>query len=105
MRPPLQQPAGHEFASHTHKPVVLSHSRFALHAPHCWPAWPHEAVDSLAYTSQVPAVPPLQQPFGHVLLSHSQTPVVVSQRLLPHGPQAPPPFPHWDGVWEGYVTH
>ncbi len=43
---PLQQPVGHEVASHTHCPVVLLHSWPVPQAPHAAPAAPHPAVVS-----------------------------------------------------------
>jgi hypothetical protein len=39
-------------------------------------------------------VPPLQQPFGHVVELHEQVPLVVSQRLFAQAEQAAPPVPH-----------
>jgi hypothetical protein len=39
-------------------------------------------------------VPPLQQPFGHVLLSHAHAPMVLSQSLVVQLVQAFPPLPH-----------
>jgi hypothetical protein len=36
----------------------------------------------------------LQQPSGHVVASHVQLPLVVSQTPLPHAPHAAPPVPH-----------
>ena len=55
---------------------------------------PHDDVDSEAYGSHVPLVPPLQQPVGHVLASHEQVPFVLSQTLFAHALQAAPPAPH-----------
>jgi hypothetical protein len=94
--PPLQQPVGHEVASQTHCPVVWLHSWPVAHAPQVAPPVPHEPVDSEAYASHVPEVPPLQQPFGQVLASHAQSPLVVSQRLFAHGAQATPEAPQVD---------
>lgn len=45
---PLQQPLGHEVASHTHLPVVVLHSWPPAHAPHDAPPVPQDAVDSEA---------------------------------------------------------
>jgi hypothetical protein len=39
---PLQQPFGHEVASHTHWPLLLLHSRLALHAAHVAPPVPQD---------------------------------------------------------------
>jgi hypothetical protein len=39
-------------------------------------------------------MPPLQHPFGQVLLSHRQTPSVVSQSLFGQLVHAFPPMPH-----------
>jgi hypothetical protein len=101
---PLQQPPPHEFASQTHCPVLLLHSRFAPQGPHVAPAVPHDAVDSCAKSSHVPAGPPLQHPLGHVLESHVQVPavvpVLVSHTPLAQGPHAAPPVPHSELVWE-----
>ena len=91
---PLQQPVGHEVASHTHSPVALLHSCPDKHPAQVAPPAPHEPFDSEAYAWQVPLVPPLQQPLGQVLPSHEQTPVVLSQRPFPQDPHAAPPFPH-----------
>ena len=53
---------------------------------HCWPeaqapqvapAAPHEAFDSDAYGSHVPADPPLQHPFGHEVASQTHWPALV----------------------------
>jgi hypothetical protein len=43
----------------------------------------------------VPPVPPLQQPLGHVLVSHEHVPLVVSHRPLLHAAHAWPLVPHW----------
>ena len=85
VRPPMQQPFGHEFASHTHVPLVLSHSRFVLHAPHVAPAVPHELLFSDPQGSHVPVGPPLQQPLGHDFASHTHCPDALQSRL----PQLP----------------
>jgi hypothetical protein len=90
--PPLQQPLGHEVASQTHCPVAL-HSWPVPQAAQLAPPVPQDDADSEAYASQVPLVPPLQQPFGHVRASHAQRPLVVSHRLLAQATQAAPPVP------------
>jgi hypothetical protein len=107
---PLQQPPPHEFASQTHWPVLVLHSRFAPQLEHVAPAVPHDPVDSWAKSSHVPVGPPLQQPLGHVLESHVHVPAVepvpgdalalVSQRPLAQGPHAAPPVPHSELVCE-----
>lgn len=43
---PLQQPFGHEVASQTHLPVVLSHSWPSEHPAQVAPPVPHEVYDS-----------------------------------------------------------
>jgi hypothetical protein len=40
-------------------------------------------------------VPPLQQPWGHVVESQEHPPVVVSQRPFEHAVHALPEAPHW----------
>jgi hypothetical protein len=45
---PLQQPFGHEVASHTHWPLLLLHSRLAPHAAHVAPPVPHDEFPSEA---------------------------------------------------------
>jgi hypothetical protein len=97
----LQQPAGHETASQTHCPVVFLHSWPAGHAAQVAPVVPHDPFDSEAYASHVPPVPPTQQPFGQVLASHEQMPLVVSQRPLGQAAHAAPPLPHCDADSEG----
>jgi hypothetical protein len=89
---PLQHPFGHELALHTHAPEL--HAWLAAQAAQVAPAVPHEDADSPEYASQVPVAPPLQQPFGQVLASHEQVPLVVSHRPLAHAAQATPPVPH-----------
>jgi len=90
---PLQQPPGHEVASHTHLPLGV-HSWPVAHGPQVAPPVPHEPFDSEANASQVPLVPPTQQPFGQVFGSHEQRPSVVSHRPFAHAAQAAPPAPH-----------
>jgi hypothetical protein len=89
---PLQQPWGHEVASQTHVPFVVSHSLPAPHAAHAAPPAPQEAVDSEAKGSQTL---PLQQPFGHDVASHTHPPVLLlHSRPDAHAAQATPPAPH-----------
>jgi hypothetical protein len=102
---PLQQPVAHDDASHTHCPVVVLHSCPVAQAPHVAPPVPHDAVDSEAYTSHVPIVPPLQQPLGQVFALHEHRPTVVSHSALPHAWQAAPPVPHSEADSLEYGTH
>jgi hypothetical protein len=90
----LQQPCGHDVASHTHWPVDLLHSLPLAHPAHVAPPLPHDVFDSLAYASHVPVAPPLQQPLGHVFASHLQAPTVVSQSPFAHDVHDAPPAPH-----------
>jgi hypothetical protein len=88
--PPLQQPPGHDAASHTHCPVLLLHSRPAPQGLHVAPAAPHDKLDSLVSASHVV---PLQQPVHddppqvHAPLAHDSPP--------PHPLHAAPAVPHW----------
>jgi len=70
--PPLQQPCGHEVASHWHWPVVVLHSLPDGQAPHAAPPAPHELLFSLESASQLV---PLQQP-AHAPPPHEHTPLV-----------------------------
>jgi hypothetical protein len=94
---PLQQPREHELASQTHCPVLLLHSSPDGHPAQLAPEVPHDVLDSEAYASHVPLVPPLQQPLGQVVASQEQTPVALSHRPFAQGPHAAPPFPHCVG--------
>ncbi len=95
---PLQQPLGHEVASHTHWPVVLLHSWPEPQAAHAAPPVPQEALVSDAYASHAPVE--VQQPFGQVFASHEHVPFVVSQRPFEQDVHAAPPVPHCDPVCE-----
>jgi hypothetical protein len=64
------------------------------HAAHVAPPVPQEPADSEPKGSHAPTVPPLQQPFGQVLLSHAHAPRVVSQSLLRQAVHAFPSLPH-----------
>jgi hypothetical protein len=79
--PPLQQPLAHEVPSQMHWPEVaspeVSQRRFAAQPPQVAPAVPHEVLLSFAHASHVPVGPPLQQPFGHEVASHTHWPVAV----------------------------
>lgn len=101
---PLQQPFGHEAASQTHWPPAL-HSCPVTQAAHATPPVPHELVDSLAYASHVPLVPPLQHPLGHVSALHEHRPLVVSQRLFAQGAHAMPREPQSAADCEDGWTH
>jgi hypothetical protein len=85
----LQQPLGHELASQTHCPVVLSHSCPVGHAAQIAPPAPHDPVDSLDSCSHVL---PLQQP------AHAPPPQVQAPfehvSPVPHALHAAPPVPH-----------
>jgi hypothetical protein len=70
--PPLQQPLGHELASHTQPCADWLHSRPWPHALQVAPAVPHDVPFCDAYGSQVPVAPPLQHPPGHDVASHTQ---------------------------------
>ena len=102
---PLQQPLGHELASHTHCPVPLLHSWPDPQAEQLAPPVPQEPFDSDVYASHVPLVPPTQQPLGHVVASHEQTPAVLSQRPFAQDAHATPPIPHWEEDCEAEGTH
>jgi hypothetical protein len=113
---PLQQPFGHELASHSHWPLTQAspeghaaepldpqtqvplelHVSVVLgsHVPQALPGEPHAEVVSLACAVQVPVLPPAQHPLGHVLLSHEHVPLLVSQRPFEQVPQAEPLAPH-----------
>ena len=52
----------------------------------------------------MPPVPPLQQPFGHVLASQTQTPLIVSQSPLGHAAHVAPPLPHSERDWAARAT-
>jgi hypothetical protein len=89
---PLQQPFGHDVASHTHWPVLLPHSWPELHAAQLAPPVPHEPFDSDAYGTHVL---PLQQPFGQDVASHTQRPALVLHSWPEvHVVQLAPPTPH-----------
>jgi hypothetical protein len=53
----------------------------------------------------VPDVPPLQQPFGQVVESHLQLPLVVSQSPFAQLAQRAPPLPHSPADSEESATH
>ena len=85
----MQQPPGHDVALQTHWPLARLHTWPDAHAAQVAPPAPHEAFDSLASGSHVPA---LQQP-AHVAPPHEQAPLVhVCPEL--HALHAEPPVPH-----------
>jgi hypothetical protein len=57
------------------------------------PPVPQDAIDSEAYASHVPVMPPLQHPLGQVLESQEHKPSVVSQSPFVQAAQAAPPAP------------
>jgi hypothetical protein len=91
----VQHPLGHDVASHTHVPLLLSHSCPLAQPPHVAPPVPHEPLLWVLHSSQVPVAPPTQQPPAHELASHVHCPVVLlHSRLVPHAWHATPPAPH-----------
>ncbi len=66
---------------------------------------PHEDALCDAKASHEPVEPPLQQPLGQVLMSHSHVPKFGSQRPFVQDAQTWPPVPHWVGDSEEYGTH
>ena len=89
---PLQQPFGHDVASHTHAPFVL-HSCPGAQAAHAEPPAPHEVLLSEAKSSHVPSA--VQQPLGHEVASHTHAPLDVSHSWpAGHATQATPLLPH-----------
>jgi hypothetical protein len=102
---PLQQPFGHDVPSQTHVPLVLLHSWPEAQAAHVAPPAPHEGVDSEPYSSHVPDEPPLQQPFGQVVASHLQLPLVVSQSPFAQLAHEAPPWPHSEADSDESATH
>ncbi len=95
----LQQPCGHDDASHTQLPVAL-HSVPLPQALHAAPPVPHEVLLSLAYVSQVPL---LQQPL-HIEPPQVHCPVTQADPLA-HAAHAAPPVPHSDVDWEPWSMH
>ena len=98
LTPPLQQPFAQEEPLQMQVPAVesmdVSHTRFVPHGAHVAPAVP-QVVPSLAQGTHVPVVPPLQQPLGHDVASHTHWPLLLSHsRPVPHPPQVAPLEPH-----------
>jgi hypothetical protein len=71
---PLQQPPGHEFASHWHAPALLVHSCPEPHESHAAPLAPHDVRLWDAYGTHVF---PLQQPFGQEVASQTHAPLAL----------------------------
>jgi hypothetical protein len=70
------------------------------------PPVPHDVFDSPAYASHVPLAPPLQQPFGHDVASHTHVPFDLLHLLpLPHGPHVAPPAPQVESFSPVSATH
>jgi hypothetical protein len=80
---------------HSHVPFVHDVDVIGLQAAHVAPPVPHEPIDSAARSSQVPVVPPTQQPV-HVFTSHEHEPLVVSHSPFAHAAHAAPAVPHED---------
>jgi len=87
----VQQPLGHDVASHSHCPVLMLHSVPLGHAAHVAPLLPHDAFDSLDSPSHVP--PPVQQP-EQPPPPHEHAPLEQESPLL-HDAHAAPAVPHW----------
>ncbi len=86
-------------------PLPLEQHWAVEHAAQAAPPWPHDEPVIELDPSQVPVMPPLQQPVGHVLESHEQVPLVLSHRLFEHVPHELPPVPHCEGDCDAYATH
>jgi hypothetical protein len=89
----------------SHLPPPLVEQQPPTHEPHVAPLAPHEDVDIEVYDSHVPLTPPLQQPFGQVLVSHEQVPLVRSQRPLLHEAHWVPPVPQLEADSDAYDLH
>ena len=87
--PPLQQPPGHDVASQTHWPLLLSHSCPEPHALQVAPPAPHAELDSPESDVHVPE---LQQP-AHAAPPQEHVPP-EHESPLPHALHASPPVPH-----------
>jgi len=98
--PPLQQPFAQDEAEPLQMQVpafaspVLSQVRFAPQPEQVAPAVPQELSFSDAHGSHVPLGPPLQQPFGHDVASHTHWPVALHSVPDGHGAHAAPALPH-----------
>jgi hypothetical protein len=87
-----------------HTPV-LEHESPGTHVAHVAPPAPQADVVSAEYGVQVPVTPPLQQPSGHVRLSHQHWPLFVSHTALLQALHAAPAEPHWLALCEAKPTH
>jgi hypothetical protein len=76
-----------------------------VHDPHDAPLLPQVAGLSFARATQLPAVPPLQQPPPHEFESHAHVPFVVSHAPAAHGLHALPAVPHWPPLSDAHGTH
>ncbi len=150
--PPLQQPLGQEFPSHTqcpveshslpdpqaaqatpaapqellfslatgthdvplqqppHEPPPQLHEPFEQlsplpHGAHVAPLVPHDVPDCAEYGSQVPVVPPLQQPFAHEVASHTHWPLALHSSPVAHAAHLAPPAPHVPLDCAPYAVH
>jgi hypothetical protein len=72
------------------------------HELHVTPPVPHCEFVSLPYRTHVL---PLQQPLGHELALHSQSPGETHAWFAPHAAQAAPPVPHEGVDCEEKVSH
>ncbi len=97
---PLQQPVGHDVASHTHWPLPL-HSWPDAQAPHATPPVPHDPLDSPANSSHVPDA--VQHP-GHDVPAQEHAPL-AQDSPVPQAEQALPPVPHWVADCVASGTH
>ena len=84
---PLQHPVGHEVASHTHLPVIVSHSCPVPHALQAAPPVPHDVFVSEANISQTL---PLQHPRGQVDALQLPLPTSGTFTSFPPPPSAGP---------------
>jgi hypothetical protein len=85
---PLQQPLGHDVASHTqplpsHRCPLLHTEQLPPPVPHADVLWPFEHVVELT-----------QQPLAHELGVHTHTPPELHVSPVPQAWQLAPPTPH-----------
>ena len=106
--PPLQQPFAHDEPLQMQVPAFespdVSHTRFVPHGAHVAPAVPQVA-PSLAHGTQVPLGPPLQQPFGHDVASHTHWPVELHSVPDGHAAHATPELPQELMFSWAYASH
>jgi hypothetical protein len=100
---PLQQPLGHDVASHTHWPLLLLHSWPEPQAPQAAPAVPQEPLDSAEYASHTPLE--VQQPAGHEVASQTHWPLALHSWPAGHAAHARPPLPHEEFVSLDSASH